>query len=55
MANILVTSSNRGIGLALVRLSRSRGDTVYALCRQSSAELDATGARVQQNGEMLPW
>lgn len=46
MANILVTGSNRGIGLELVRVFRSRGDTVFALCRQSSPELDATGATV---------
>lgn len=47
MATILITGANRGIGLALTRLYRARGDEVIALCRSSSAELDATGARIE--------
>ena len=47
MATILITGANRGIGLALTRLYRARGDEVIALCRSSSAELDGTGARIE--------
>lgn len=47
MSTILITGANRGIGLALTRLYRERGDDVIAVCRNSSAELDATGARVE--------
>jgi NAD(P)-dependent dehydrogenase (short-subunit alcohol dehydrogenase family) len=47
MSTILITGANRGIGLALTRRFRQRGDEVIAVCRQSSAELDATGARVE--------
>jgi len=46
MATALVTGANRGIGLALCQLLRRRGDDVVAVCRRSSAELDAIGARV---------
>lgn len=47
MATILITGANRGIGLALTRLYRTRGDRVIALCRQSSPELEASGAQVE--------
>lgn len=47
MSTILITGANRGIGLALTRLYRSRGDEVIAVCRHPSAELEATGARVE--------
>src|SRR6056297_425148 len=47
MSNILITGANRGIGLALTRLYRDRGDSVVAVCRQSSNELDALGVRVE--------
>lgn len=40
MANILITGANRGIGLELARLYSQRGDTVFAVCRESSDELD---------------
>lgn len=46
MATVLVTGSNRGIGLELCRLFSRRGDTVVAVCRNSSPELDALGVRV---------
>jgi len=46
MACIAITGSNRGIGLELVKLYRARGDTVVALCRSASTELDATGAQI---------
>lgn len=47
MSNIVITGANRGIGLALARLYRDRGDAVIAVCRQSSGELDALGLRVE--------
>jgi NAD(P)-dependent dehydrogenase (short-subunit alcohol dehydrogenase family) len=45
-ATVLVTGSNRGIGLELCRVFRGRGDRVLAVCRQTSTALDATGAEV---------
>ena len=47
MKTILVTGANRGIGLALVKQFRSRGDSVTAICRHGSDSLAATGARVE--------
>lgn len=47
MRTVLVTGANRGIGLALARHYRQRGDRVVAACRRSSAELEATGAQVE--------
>ncbi|MFO7763061.1 MAG: SDR family oxidoreductase [Wenzhouxiangellaceae bacterium] len=47
MSNIVITGANRGIGLALARLLRDRGDNVIAVCRESSGELDALGVRVE--------
>ncbi|MGY0561523.1 SDR family oxidoreductase [Luteimonas sp. A277] len=47
MQTILVTGANRGIGLALVQRYRERGDQVIAVCRTSSAALEATGARIE--------
>jgi NAD(P)-dependent dehydrogenase (short-subunit alcohol dehydrogenase family) len=46
MATILVTGSNRGIGLALCRIFKDRGDNVIATCRQSSTDLDVLGVEV---------
>jgi NAD(P)-dependent dehydrogenase (short-subunit alcohol dehydrogenase family) len=46
MANVLITGSNRGIGLELVKVFAARGDTVFAVCRTSSDALQKTGARV---------
>ena len=46
MSTSLVTGANRGIGLALCRLLAERGDDVIAVCRRSSAELDALGVEV---------
>jgi len=46
---ILITGANRGIGLALTRLYLQRGDRVYAVCRESSPDLDQTGANIIAN------
>lgn len=43
---VVITGANRGIGLALVREYLQRGDHVFALCRQPSAELLNSGATV---------
>ena len=47
MPTVLITGANRGIGLSLARRYTARGDRVIAACRQSSPELDATGAQVE--------
>ena len=59
MANVVITGANRGIGLALVKQYLDRGDTVYALCRNSSDELAQTNAKIISkvdvgNPETLP-
>lgn len=41
MATVLITGSNRGIGLELTRQLAARGDTVLAACRSASDELRA--------------
>jgi len=43
---VLVTGSNRGIGLELCKALARKGYTVVAACRRSSPELDALGVRV---------
>jgi len=46
---IVITGANRGIGFAMAKICRQRGDTVYALCRQSSAQLNALKVKVIEN------
>jgi len=46
MSHVVVTGSNRGIGLALCQLFHARGDEVTATCRVSSPGLDALGVDV---------
>ena len=43
---IVITGANRGIGLAMAKICQQRGDTVYALCRQSSPQLNALKVNV---------
>jgi NAD(P)-dependent dehydrogenase (short-subunit alcohol dehydrogenase family) len=52
MASWLVTGSNRGIGLALCRLLQARGDSVIAVCRTPSAELQELGVRIEMGIEL---
>jgi len=44
--NIVITGANRGIGLSLSKHYQEKGWQVYGACRQSSAALAATGAKV---------
>lgn len=44
--NTLITGANRGIGLELTRLLRSRGDHVIAAVRNATPELESLGAEV---------
>ena len=37
---VVITGANRGIGLAMTKLCLQAGNIVYALCRQSSQQLD---------------
>jgi NAD(P)-dependent dehydrogenase (short-subunit alcohol dehydrogenase family) len=46
MSTVLITGSNRGIGLELARRCSEQGHDVIAVCRQSSVELDNLGVRV---------
>lgn len=43
---IVITGANRGIGLAMAKVCQQRGDTIYALCRQSSQQLDGLKVNV---------
>jgi len=52
MASWLVTGSNRGIGLALSRLVKAQGNSVVALCRSPSAELQELGVRIEAGIEL---
>jgi NAD(P)-dependent dehydrogenase (short-subunit alcohol dehydrogenase family) len=47
MGTVLVTGANRGIGLALCRRFVKRGDSVIAVCRTTSPELDALAAEAK--------
>ena len=52
MATVLITGSNRGIGLEYCRQLKARGDDVISLCRSSSSELDDLGTRVEEGVEV---
>jgi NAD(P)-dependent dehydrogenase (short-subunit alcohol dehydrogenase family) len=47
MPSVLVTGANRGIGLEFARQYAAAGWDVIATARQSSAELDALGLRIE--------
>ncbi|WP_421131491.1 SDR family oxidoreductase [Alteromonas sp. A079] len=44
--NVVITGGNRGIGLALAKHYKARGDNVYVTCRNSCDELNSTGVTV---------
>ena len=48
MSVFLVTGANRGIGLEYCRQLKSRGDTVIAVCRETSADLGELDVRIEQ-------
>jgi NAD(P)-dependent dehydrogenase (short-subunit alcohol dehydrogenase family) len=47
MATVLITGTNRGIGLEYCRQLQARGDTVVAVCRTPSPELESLGVRIE--------
>ncbi len=47
MATYLITGTNRGIGLEYCRQLQQRGDSVIAVCRSTSSELEALGVQVE--------
>ena len=49
MNTALITGANRGIGLALTQEYLHQGWKVLAVCRQTSEELEASGAQVIAN------
>jgi NAD(P)-dependent dehydrogenase (short-subunit alcohol dehydrogenase family) len=52
MTTSLVTGANRGIGLELCRALRAEGHDVIGVCRSSSPELEALGARVEKGVDL---
>ena len=52
MPTTLITGANRGIGLELARQLKQAGHDVIAVCRSSSADLDALGVRVESGIEL---
>lgn len=48
MATYLITGANRGIGYEYCRQLQARGDTVIAVCRTASEELQQLGVEVEE-------
>jgi len=46
---IVITGANRGIGLAIARIYKGRGDRVIALCRRASDDLRDCGAEIVED------
>jgi NAD(P)-dependent dehydrogenase (short-subunit alcohol dehydrogenase family) len=49
MRTVLITGANRGIGFEFCRQFKERGDTVIALCRKSTPELNSLGIQIFEN------
>lgn len=49
---VVITGANRGIGLELAKHYQSQGDKVFAIVRQSSAELEAVATQVIDHIEL---
>jgi len=47
--NIMITGSNRGIGLELCKYYKNRGNQVFAVCRQQSKQLSSLSLNVIDN------
>ena len=52
MATVVITGANRGVGLALCAFYSDRGDTVIALCRESSPALEALDVEVHDDADV---
>ena len=52
MATVLITGTNKGVGLELVKIYAARGDTVIATCRdpESASALSEVGGAVEVLG-----
>ncbi|MFT5635276.1 MAG: NAD(P)-dependent dehydrogenase (short-subunit alcohol dehydrogenase family) [Cognaticolwellia sp.] len=44
--NVVITGANRGIGLAMCMHFKAQGNNVFALCRQTSTELEALAVNI---------
>ena len=44
--NVVITGANRGIGLSLSKLFSAQEDNVFALCRETTSELNSLNVRV---------
>jgi len=53
MDNILITGTNKGIGLQLVKKHIQKGDKVFAVCRKPSNELLNSGAQIISDIDFL--
>ena len=55
MATVLITGTNKGVGLELTKLYAGRGDTVLAACRdpEGAADLAAVPGRVEIHGVVV--